>query len=163
MSTMADKPVTLPTTRLLAAAWLGAIVSGLGWAGLASVVSEDRVHVSVGPVAAGLVGVAATISLLAIRPWVPKSLMRWPTIWVAGSFGRMACTLGGAVLLYSATPLRTTSLWLAVAVAYFAALIGETRVYVQSMQRLGVAIKPNSGGDTPSSSGPSAISDDQRQ
>lgn len=136
MPTLADKMVPLPTLRLLAAGWGGPIVVGLGWAGLGSAVA-DRGQAAIALAAAAVVGVASTLALLILRPWRARSLARWPMIWVAGSFARVALTLGGVLLLYSATPLRSPSLWLAAMVAYLAALIGETRVYVHCMQRLG--------------------------
>jgi hypothetical protein len=136
MPTLADKTVTLPTLRLLAVGWAGPLVVGLGWAGLGSVVA-GRSPVAIGLAAAGVVGAASTLAILVLRPWRARSMAQWPMIWVAGSFARVAMSLGGALLLYSATPLRSPSLWLAVMVAYLAALIGETRVYVHCMQRLG--------------------------
>jgi F0F1-type ATP synthase assembly protein I len=125
----------LPTARLLAVVWLGCLLVGAGWSGVALALGRGRDAVVTGLLAAAVVGVAASVVLLALRPWRPKRLDRWPMVWVAGSFLRFAVTLGATILLYSATPYGTRSLWFAVLLAYFAVMVAETRVYASSMRR----------------------------
>jgi len=127
--------VTLPTAALIGAASVAAITAGAAWALFAFVFGQGMSGALVGLAAGGLVAVSATLGLCAIMPWRPRQLGQWPAVWVAGSFLRMAITLGGTFLLYSATPFGGRTLWFAVMVAYLAAMAGETRVYALSMRR----------------------------
>ena len=131
---LAERKVTLPTTRLLAAAWVSCLAAGGAWAAAAWIVGAGDRAVA-GPVAAGIVGSVAALTLLAIRPWHPKSLYSWPIVWVAASFARLVTTMGATFLLYSATQIGGKGLFFAVALAYVAAMVGETRVYALSMKR----------------------------
>ncbi|MBT8484486.1 MAG: hypothetical protein KJO43_02835 [Phycisphaerae bacterium] len=131
----ARRKVTLPTGRLLAAAWIAAAVAGIGWAVVAGTVGPGVDSAVAGLLAAGVVAAASTISLLLLRPWRPKTLLLWPSLWVAASMGRMLIALSGTFLLYSATPYRSRSLWFAAVVAYLAVMVSETRVYASSMRR----------------------------
>ena len=90
--------------------------------------------IATGPLAALLVGLGATCGILAIQPWRPRSLATWPMVWMAGSMVRFMVTLGGAFLLYSATPSGTVHLWIGVVIAYLATLVGETRTYAAAMR-----------------------------
>ena len=54
---------------------------------------------------------------------------------VAASFARLVTTMGATFLLYSATQIGGKGLFFAVALAYVAAMVGETRVYAMSMKR----------------------------
>jgi hypothetical protein len=54
----------------------------------------------------------------------------------------MLMTLAGTFLLYSATPYRGVSLWLSMAAAYVAVMLGETRVYASAMRRLAPSAAP---------------------
>lgn len=90
--------------------------------------------IATGPLAALLVGLGATCGILAMQPWRPRSLATWPMVWMAGSMVRFMVTLGGAFLLYSATPSGTVHLWIGVVIAYLATLVGETRTYAAAMR-----------------------------
>jgi hypothetical protein len=90
--------------------------------------------IATGPLAALLVGLGATCGILAMQPWRPRSVATWPMVWMAGSMVRFMVTLGGAFLLYSATPSGTVHLWIGVVIAYLATLVGETRTYAAAMR-----------------------------
>ncbi|MEM7228025.1 MAG: hypothetical protein AAF432_04335 [Planctomycetota bacterium] len=127
--------VTLPTMPMLGAAWLGAIIAGGTVAILMLVLSRGTDWVLGALIGAGVVAGTATLSLLALRPWQPKPLMKWPVLWVAASFLRLAVTVVATFLLYSATRFGTAGLVLAVVTAYVAVMAGETRMYANSMRR----------------------------
>lgn len=129
------RKVTLPTRRLIAVAWAAAIVAGLVVAGVIAAIGPAAGAPVNGAAAAGIVGVVATLAVIALMPWRPRALLQWPVVWLAASFVRLMATMGGTYLLYSATHFGGKSLWLAVLVVYLAAMVGETRVYATSMRR----------------------------
>ncbi len=131
---LTERKVTLPTIPLLGAAWVGCLATGGAWAAVAWVLGAGE-RVVAGPLAAGVVGSVTTLALLAIRPWHPRSLYTWPIVWVTASFARLVTTMGATFLLYSATQIGGKGLFFAVALAYVAAMVGETRVYALSMKR----------------------------
>lgn len=152
----AIRKVTLPTRSFLAAIWVATLLAGGIFAGGALILGMGATATRNGGVAAGVVGVIASLVVLALRPWQPRALMQWPVVWMAGSFVRLLATIGGTYLLYSATPLGSPSggksLWLAVAFAYVAAMVGETRVYAMSMRRFAPGAPPAPGATEASTS-----------
>lgn len=152
MTVTTDNPAmretTLPTARLLVTVVVACAVVAALWTAVVVALGQPRDRVMLGAVGAAVVTVASTVALAVVRPWRPKPLMRWPHVWVAGSFLRMAVTIAGCFLLYSAPPFAANGRWLALAVgvAYVAAMVGETRVYAVSMRRFA----PDASGTTPS-------------
>ena len=68
MTTPADQPVTLPTGRLLLVAWIPTVAVGGLWA-LGAMVLGRSADAVAGLAAAGLVAVAATLSILVRWGW----------------------------------------------------------------------------------------------
>ena len=132
----AQQAVALPTIRFLLVIWWICPAIALLWCGIMLVTGQGWPIASAGVVASGLVAVTSTIMLLILTPWRPKALMRWPILWMSGHFLRLLLTPAGGLLLYSATPYGDLWFWLAVVAVYLATLAGETRLYVQSMNRL---------------------------
>jgi hypothetical protein len=147
MATAADRPVSLPTGRLLVAACVPALLTGMAWSGVTAVSGKGETIVVAGMLAGAIVAACSMLSVLLIQPWRPRPLYRWPMVWIGGSFLRLLVTLGLTFLLYSATPYGTVSLWLAVVAAYAATLFGETRAYATYMKQYSPA---------PGSTGPAA-------
>lgn len=132
----ADRQVALPTAPFLVATWAPAVAAGGGWMGVSLAVGRPMAEAVLGLVAAGIVGLSATGSLLVIAPSRPKPLRSWPMIWLGGSFMRLMVVLGLTLLLYSATRFGAErALWFATIVAYLAVLVAETRVYAVLMNR----------------------------
>ena len=129
----AQRKVTLPTGRLL----LSATGAALGAGALAELVfrvlDPEPSRSGYGLASGLIVLVAAVAVLLVLRPWVPRALQTWPMLWVAGSFGRMVCTLGLTAVVYSAA-LPGAELWLGVVACYVLVMLAETRVYVGAMR-----------------------------
>ena len=80
-------------------------------------------------VTAMLVVVAKVVGLLAMRPWSPRRVGKWPFVWLVGRGVSFAFVLILAVLIYSATQPRPLAFGLAIAAGYFAALLAEVAVY----------------------------------
>ena len=144
----AEQTVSLPTLPVLAVTWwscaLAGVVAALGVI-LFAAVSKHFVEVVLGAVT---VAGVSSITLLALRPWRPKSLFHWPILWMASHFLRLVLTPAAGLLLYSATPYGGLWFWIAVLLAYLAMLAGETRVYAHTMNRL----RPAGSGDSDRSS-----------
>ncbi len=132
----AEREVTLPTGRFLAVIWIAALGAGAAFAAGAVLLGLGDAAAWNGPIGAGVVAVAASLVVLGLRPWRPRAMLNWPVLWVASSFVRLLATLAGTYLLYSATQSGGRSLWMAVALAYLAVMVGETRVYAMSMRRV---------------------------
>jgi len=134
---MADIPqterVALPVTPFLVAAGVIPALCAVVWGAVTTILDRSRTEVIGGVIGAGVVGVCTALAVIAIRPWVPKSLMTWPFIWMSSSLLRAVVTIGVTLLIYSATQFGTVSLWLAVGMTYVATLTGETRVYAAAM------------------------------
>ena len=77
----------------------------------------------------GAVVVAKVVGLLAMRPWSPRRVGKWPFVWLVGRGVSFAFVLILAVLIYSATQPRPLAFGLAIAAGYFAALLAEVAVY----------------------------------
>jgi len=135
VTTIAERRVTLPTRPLMLVIWVTAALVAIVWAVVFVFVSRDGWPAWLGGAAAGVVAVSATLALVIIRPWRPRALAEWPTLWVVASFLKWPPTLAGAFLLYSATPLSKGALAASVLAAYVAVLAGETRVYAETMKR----------------------------
>jgi hypothetical protein len=153
----AERTVALPLTPLLAVSVLGPAAACAVWTGGTLALGAGTLRLQAGAAASGVVAAAAVVHLLLLRPWKERSLLKWPMVWVGGSFLRLAITLGGAILLYSATPFRDVSLWFATVLAYVAVMVGETRVYASTMKRLAPAGAPaESPRDVPGKDAPNA-------
>ena len=135
MTTLADRPVTLPTRAIMIAIWVSGGIVALVWGVIFAIAPRDGWPAWLGAGAAAVVGISATLALTVIRPWRPRPLGNWPMLWVLASFLKWPPTLAGAFLLYSATPLSKGALGLSVLAAYLAVLAGETMVYAKSMKR----------------------------
>jgi len=131
-----DVTVRLPTGRLLAAAMVLSAIVGFGWLAAVLIGGGPSVVAFGGLAAAGVVAVATAVALLAIQPWRERSLFVWPAVWLMHTYIRLVLALGGAFLLYSATPLSSKGVWLAAVLTYLAVMVGESRVYVTSMRSM---------------------------
>jgi hypothetical protein len=76
--TTAERPVRLPTGRLLGAAWLASTLVAAAWFIAAVVLGWDAALRQTGPATSGVVALAATLQILGLRPWVARPLARWP-------------------------------------------------------------------------------------
>ncbi|MBX3373293.1 MAG: hypothetical protein KF817_05610 [Phycisphaeraceae bacterium] len=124
----------LPTARLVAVVWTSTAFAGAAWTLVMLMRGATGWDLATGALGALVVGLGATTGLLAIRPWRPRPLDRWPAVWMGASGVRLLVTLGIGLLLYSATPSGTVHLWFSVAIAYAATLVGETRAYAAAMR-----------------------------
>jgi len=131
----AEQPVTLPTGTLLIVATACSVLAASGWAAGCFTLGKDTAFAMSGVVGALVVGACSIAAILLMQPWNPKPLYRWPMVWIACSMGRLLATLALGLLLYSATPFGTRSLWMGIVVAYAVTLVGETRVYASHMKR----------------------------
>lgn len=139
MTNHAEQTVALPTLPVLAVTWWAcALTAGMTALGAVLFTAGENRYAEILLGAMTVAGVS-TITLLALRPWRPKTLFHWPMVWMAGHFLRLVLTPAAGLLLYSATPYGGLWFWLAIVFAYLAMLAGETRVYAHTMNRLAPA------------------------
>ena len=131
----ANRPVTLPTVRLLAAVILPALAVGIAWAGLALAAGWDRPRTVGGVAGAGWVGLVGAATVAALTPWSPRRLAIWPLVWTAAGFVRMIAALSGGLLLYSRPDFVGVVVFAPTVAAYLAVMAFETREYARAMAR----------------------------
>lgn len=131
----ANRPVTLPTGRLLAAVILPALTVGVAWVGLCLLAGWDRPRTLGGAVGAGWVALVGAATVAALTPWSPRKLAIWPLVWTAAGFVRMIVALGGGLLLYSRPDFGGAVVFAPVVAAYLAVMAFETREYARAMAR----------------------------
>ncbi len=134
-ATAANRPVTLPTARLLAAVILPALTVGVAWVGLSVIAGWDRPRTLGGAVGAGWVALVGAATVAALTPWSPRKLAIWPLVWTAAGFVRMIVALGGGLLLYSRPDFGGAVVVAPVVAAYLAVMAFETREYARAMAR----------------------------
>ena len=138
MTTAAEQPITLPTVRLLGAAWLACAVVGGGWMGVAVLLGHGVKIGQYGLLGAAAVAVAALLSVLVLKPWKPRELVRWPSAWMLGSAVRFAAAFGAGYLLYSSPLIEADKVfWVALGASYVAAMVVETKIYAGEMKAFG--------------------------
>lgn len=135
-ATAADRPVTLPTGRLLGASIVPPAVVATAWLGLAAALGWDGPRSLSGVLGAGWVAVVGGGLILALTPWKPRKLAIWPMVWTAAGFVRLIAALGGGLLLYSRPEIGGAAVFAPVTAAYLAVMAFETREYARAMGRL---------------------------
>jgi hypothetical protein len=123
----------------LGAAAVGAagLVALIGWGVVLAVGPANPGSAVLGAWMGGVaVGAAHVAGLLAMAPWKPRRLGRWPFVWLVGRGVSFACVLVFAVLLYSATRPSPLAFGLVIASGYFAALMAEVAVYAAHVRSL---------------------------
>lgn len=130
--------LTLPTLALMGAS-LGAAaaVSLVGWGVVLAVGPSNSGNAVLGVWLGGAaVGAGHVLGLLAMTPWRPRRLGRWPFTWLIGRGVSFACVLIFGVLLYSAARPGPLPFGLVIASGYFAALMAEVAVYAAHVRSL---------------------------
>jgi hypothetical protein len=132
----ANRRVTLPTGRLLAASIVPAAVVGVAWIGIAAGLGWTGPRMLAGPFGAGWVALVGAGLILALTPWKPRAISIWPMVWTAAGFVRLIAALGGGLLLYSRPEFGGAVVLAPVSAAYLAVMAVETREYARAMGRL---------------------------
>jgi hypothetical protein len=135
VTNLAEQPVTLPTGRFLMAIWTASGAAAVVWAIALLLLPREGWPAWLGAAGGGIVGGSASLVLLLLRPWRARKLGSWPMLWMTASFLKWLPTLAGAFLLYSAAHFSRVAIGGSVLLAYLAVLVGETRVYAESMKR----------------------------
>ncbi len=123
--------ITLPFGRLMLAAFGASVMVGaIGWVAVLIFAPLPKVPwASASWAGVGAVVLADWAGILAMRPWAPRRLGKWPFVWLIGRGVSFAGVLILAVLIYSATQPRPLAFGLAIAAGHFAALLAEVAVY----------------------------------
>lgn len=127
--------MSLPTGSLLATvvAVPFLVASGYAIAVLAGPWSEDLLIAALA--GAGVVALASVVGVLVMTPWATRPMSLWMTFWLGATVVRLLLTPLLAFVVYSATSLDSTSLILALAIAYFCTLMGEAAVIAASVRQ----------------------------
>jgi hypothetical protein len=127
--------ISLPTARLLLIPAIGCVLVGACWAGV-TILLTGGAHRALGALlAGGAAASAALISMLTIRPWRTRPLIRWPFVFLAGTLVQTVLTLLGGLLLYFASFGESIGTWLCLVVSFWAGLAGLVWVYGSHMKR----------------------------
>lgn len=142
---LADEPVVaLPTAALIATTMLIPATTAIVWWAVAALAGTTAPVALAGPLGAGVAGLAALASLLAIGPWKTRPLGLWMSFWLAGALVRLLLTPLLAYLIYSAARLDASALGIAVGATYLLTLLSETAVLSGCMRR---AVAPPAASD----------------
>jgi hypothetical protein len=110
--------------------------SAAAWS-VAGAIQDGRSLAAAGAAGTLLVAGVALAILLASRPWRPRRVADWATVWLGGTVARLLVVPPAAYLLYSATSLSGGTLALAVGFAYVLTLIAEATVLALHVRRAG--------------------------
>jgi hypothetical protein len=137
------RPLTLdvgPVFSLSFWGFVGAVTAGVVLTGLmatAIVGAIARGRLGTIPLAGLTVLLAQTVGILAVRPWKPRHLGRWPMAWLGGRGVSVLGLVVFSALIYSAFRPDPLVFGLVAAVSYFASLLAEVWAYTaQSKARI---------------------------
>lgn len=117
--------------------FFGAIAGSAAAAcGLAAAILAAVAPGRVGAVSAAwlTVVVAQSAGVLAVRPWVPRPIGRWATVWLAGRGVSVAGLFVAGGLLYSALRPDPLAFGLVAAGAYFVSLMAEVWAFQRQVK-----------------------------
>lgn len=128
--------ITMPTRRLLAAIGVAGAASVAAWAAVAWIADGGADAIIAGAAGGAVATATGVLGVLLTRPWRPREITAWTTMWLGMMVVRLLLTPLLGYLLYSATPLSLTPLMLSVAVTYVIVLFSETAVLAVHVRRV---------------------------
>lgn len=135
-STGAREPeISLPTAKMVFTIFLASLATCFTWMLVVKLGDFKASTMVAGPAGAGLVMLIGIITVFLMRPWRRRPAGIWINIWMAGIVGRLFITPAAGYLLYSATPLDSLPLLLAVASSYFVVQCSEAGVLAFHLNR----------------------------
>lgn len=129
------KPFPLPMGRLAGALVAASLAFAGGVGGLLALGRIDPSD-GTGSLVGGLAAIAiSAVSILAFRPWKPRTALAWQSVWMASTVIRLLLTPVVLVSVYFAALLPGGAVLLGGAAGYGLALLAESLVIVSAVPR----------------------------
>jgi hypothetical protein len=139
--------IAMPVATLLVSVIVAVLLTAGVWSAAIAIGPWGMPEFIAGMAGIGLTGTLAVVGVLVIKPWKPRTMADWMTVWLAGTVFRLFVTPLAAYLLYSAVSpaLAYQSFGLAVALTYLAALFVEAGVLARHVNA--ISDSPSATGD----------------
>jgi len=129
------KPFPLPTPRLLGVLALASLAFA-GGVGILAASGRLDARLASGALVGGLAAIAISAgSIVAFRPWRPRTALAWQSIWMASTAIRLLLTPAVLVSVYFAALLPGGAVLLGGVAGYGLALVVESLVIASAVPR----------------------------